>query len=80
MSTLKNWWLQIIAVLLTVLDYGFDIVSPILEELNIPDNWIKVIKTVFVIYAVIKSKKELPTQNADKLIQQIGTPNVPKGK
>lgn len=81
MKTLKNWWLQITTVLLIMLDLGFDLINPLLVALSIPSNWILIIKILYGIGVVVKSKMQLPTQNPDKLddlAQKIATPRVPK--
>lgn len=82
-SKLKNWWFAIVTAGLTILDLGFDVVNPFLADLGVEGKVLTVIKVIFGLYAIIKLKKSLPTQNADKLqdmVQSIGTPNVPKGK
>ena len=88
MSTLKNWWLQIATVLLAVLDLGFDVINPLIAELGVPDKVITVLKVAFGIYALLKSKIQLPTQNMEKLQnivdvkveEEIGLPIPPKKK
>jgi len=67
MRTLKNWWLQIATVLLAVLDLGFDVINPLISELGISNKWINVLKIAFGIYALLKSKVQLPSQNPDKM-------------
>lgn len=67
MNTLKNWWLQILTVLGLVLDLGFDAINPLILAIGVPDKWVVIIKVLFGLYIVLKSKIQLPTQNVDKL-------------
>lgn len=67
MNTLKNWWLQILTVLGLVLDLGFDAINPLILAIGVPDKWVIIIKVLFGLYIVLKSKIQLPTQNVDKL-------------
>ena len=71
MNTLKNWWLQITMVLLAIADLGFEVVNPLLLELGISDKTANVIKILFGIFAILRSKIELPTQNPDKLQDKV---------
>ena len=76
MKTLKNWWLQITTVLLTIADLGFDIINPLIAELGISEKWITILKVAFGIYALVKSKNQLPTQNAEKLQDLVNEKKV----
>ena len=80
MSTLKNWWVVILTAFLAVMDLGFDVINPFLNDLGVGAKAIVWIKVAFGLYALIKAKLELPTQNADKLIQRIGGSNPPVNK
>jgi hypothetical protein len=67
MNTLKNWWLQILAVAGLILDLGFDALNPLILAVGVPEKWIVIIKLLFGLAIMLKSKVQLPTQNADKL-------------
>lgn len=67
MSTLKNWWLQILAVAGLILDLGFDALNPLILAIGVPEKWIIIIKILFGLAIMIKSKVQLPTQNVEKL-------------
>lgn len=66
-SKLKNWWLVISGSALVILDQGFDIINPILVDIGVTGKWIGIVKILFFLYGAYKVKKQLPTQNADKL-------------
>lgn len=66
-NVLKNWWFAILGVFLVILDSGFDVINPLLEMINMPDNWVNYVKAAFVLYGIIRLKKSLPTQNVEKL-------------
>ena len=70
MNVLKNWWFAILGVIIIILDSGFDVVNPLLETIGLPDKWVNIVKACFALYAIIRLKKSLPTQNVEKL-QQI---------
>lgn len=80
MSTLKNWWFALLGMLAVVLDQGFEVLNPFLIEIGLPEKWIWLVKLIFGLYGIYRVKKELPTQNADRLIQQIGGTNPPPVK
>ena len=80
MSTLKNWWFALLGMLAIVLDQGFEVLNPFLVEIGLPEKWIGLVKLIFGLYAIYRVKKELPTQNVDKLIQKIGGTNPPPNK
>ena len=80
MSTLKNWWFALLGMLAVVLDQGFEVLNPFLVEIGLPEKWIGLVKLIFGLYAIYRVKKELPTQNVDKLIQRIGGTNPPPVK
>lgn len=67
LNNLKNWWLQILAIVVALLDAGFDIINPALELLNLSDRTINFIKFAFLIGAIIRTKLEPPTKNPEKL-------------
>ncbi len=71
MSTLKNWWLQILAIAGLILDLGFDALNPLILAIGVPEKWIIIIKLLFGLAIMIKSKKQLPTQNVDKLQDKV---------
>ena len=71
MSNLKNWWLQIIAIVLVILDLGFEVINPLLFEFGISEKWIGIIKVLFGIIAVVKTKLQMPTLNEDKLQSKV---------
>jgi len=66
-NKLKNWWLVVSGVALVVLDQGFDIINPLLVEIGITGKWIGAVKILFFLYGAYKVKKQLPTQNTEKL-------------
>lgn len=72
MKTLKNWWIVILTALLAVMDLGFDVINPFLIDLGVEAKTLVYIKVAFGLYALIKAKLELPTQNAEKLQNIIG--------
>ena len=84
MRTLKNWWLQILAIAGILLDLGFDALNPLILAVGIPEKWIIIIKILFGLAIMVKSKVQLPTQNADRLQNKvdslIGGSNPPVGK
>lgn len=67
MKTLKNWLLLIIGIVIIIADQGFDFINPFLIDFGVPEKWISIIKMVFGIYALVKLKKSMPTQNLEKL-------------
>lgn len=71
MSTLKNWWLQILAIAGLVLDLGFDSLNPLILALGVPEKWIIIIKLLFGLTIMVKSKVQLPTQNANRLQDKV---------
>ena len=71
MSTLKNWWLQILAIAGLVLDLGFDALNPLILAIGVPEKWIIIIKLLFGLAIMIKSKVQLPTQNVDRLQDKV---------
>lgn len=71
MSTLKNWWLQILAIAGLVLDLGFDALNPLILAIGVPEKWIIIIKLLFGLAIMIKSKVQLPTQNVDRLQNKV---------
>lgn len=73
MTTIKTWWLQIATVLLAILDLGFDVINPLLTELGLPSKWIVILKTCFGIYALLRSKAQMPSS-------LIGGTQVPVNK
>lgn len=84
LNNLKNWWFQILAIILALLDAGFDIINPALELLNLSDKTLNVIKFLFLIGAIIKTKLEPPTKNPEKLQRVVdkladGDPIPPGG-
>lgn len=82
-SKLKNWWFAIVTGVLTILDLGFDVVNPFLADLGVEGKILTVIKVIFGLYAIIKLKKSLPTQNAERLnemVQSIGGTQIPPQK
>jgi len=72
-SKLKNWWFAIVTGVLTILDLGFDVVNPFLADLGVEGKVLTVIKVIFGLYAIIKLKKSLPTQNAEKLNEMVSS-------
>lgn len=70
---LKNWWFAIAGVIVILLDQGFEIINPLLVELGISGRWIGILKVVFALYGIYKLKKQLPTQNPDKLKDIVET-------
>lgn len=71
MNTLKNWWLQILAIAGLILDLGFDALNPLILAVGVPEKWIIIIKLLFGLAIMLKSKVQLPTQNADKLQDKV---------
>ena len=66
-NKLKNWWFQIVGVIVIILDQGFEVINPLLVEMGLPSKYFGIIKLLFGFYMIYKSKKELPTQNIEKL-------------
>jgi len=77
LNNLKNWWAAIVAIIVIILDLGFDAVNTFLESLSVSPKLILVLKAVFGIYALVKLKLEPPTQNPEKL-QKIVDKQVAK--
>lgn len=71
MNTLKNWWLQILAIAGLILDLGFDALNPLILAVGVPEKGIIIIKILFGLAIMLKSKKQLPTQNPDKLQEMV---------
>lgn len=71
MSTLKNWWLQILAVAGLILDLGFDALNPLILAVGVPEKWIVIIKILFGLAIMLKSKSQLPTHNTEKLQDKV---------
>jgi hypothetical protein len=71
MSTLKNWWLQILAFAGLILDLGFDALNPLILAVGVPEKWIIIIKILFGLAIMLKSKIQLPTQNTEKLQDKV---------
>ena len=67
MKNLKNWWLQILVVLGAIVELGFDVINPLLLEIGISDKTSNVLKLVFSIFVLLRTKLQLPTQNPEKL-------------
>jgi len=83
MKTLKNWWLVGLSGLLLLLDLGFDAINPVLGLIGVSGKAADVIKALFVLYGIVKAKKSLPTQNAERLqdmVQSIGGTQIPPKK
>ena len=80
MSTLKNWWLQILAVAGLILDLGFDALNPLILAVGVPEKGVIIIKIIFGLAIMLKSKVQLPTQNTEKLESLIGGTITPKDK
>lgn len=72
-NKLKNWWFAILGITVIVLDQGFDFLNPILSDLGISGRWIGIVKLIFGAYAIYKLKKQLPTQNSEKLKEILDT-------
>lgn len=66
-KNLKNWWLQIVTIAIGLLDLGFEVINPLLLEIGISEKTTNIIKILFVIFALLKSKLQLPTKNVEKL-------------
>lgn len=67
-NTLKNWWVELIGFALVVLDQGFDLIEPMLNQVGASDRFVQIIRLVFGFYGIfIVYKKRLPTQNPEKL-------------
>ena len=71
MNKLKNWWLQITTIALVVLDLGFEVINPLLLEIGISEKWSNILKILLGIFAIVKTKLQLPTQNIQKLEEII---------
>lgn len=71
MNTLKNWWLQILTIAGLILDLGFDAINPLILAIGVPDKWVVLIKVLFGLYIVLKSKIQLPTQNVGRLQDKV---------
>jgi hypothetical protein len=71
MRIIKNWYLAFIGYFLIILDLGFNEINPILIEIGLNSTWISVVKIGFGIYGVWRLKKQLPTQNKEKLKEII---------
>jgi len=71
MNTLKNWWLQILAIAGIFLDLGFDALNPLILAVGVPEKWIIIIKILFGLAIMVKSKIQLPTQNVDRLQNKV---------
>lgn len=67
MKTLKNWWFALLAMIVIILDNGFDVLNPFLVEIGLPDKYIGYAKVIFGLYGIYKTKKELPTLNYFRL-------------
>lgn len=88
LRVLKNWWFAIVAFLFVLLDQGFEVISPLLVEIDISKDCIGWIKVAFALYGLYKLKKEMPTQNVEKLqnivdqkaAEQIGGSTTPVKK
>ena len=72
---LQNWWLLVLLAAGAILDYGFDALKPLLQELNIDDKYINCIRLAMVLFSIIRMKLALPTQNADKLQKEVNKLN-----
>lgn len=67
LNKLKNWWFVIVTTIVALLDAGFDLINPALQLLNLSDDTLNIIKFVFLVAAIVKTKLETPTQNPEKL-------------
>ena len=67
MNTLKNWWFASVGFALIILDQGFEVLNPFLNDIGLSEKWIGALKVAFGLYGVYKLKVSLPTQNVDKL-------------
>lgn len=54
MNKLKSWWFEILGMLLVVLDFGFDVVNPVLLAIGLDAYYIGVIKSIFGVYGIVK--------------------------
>lgn len=80
MKTIKNWWLTGLGIVVIVLDQGFDLINPLILDYNLSPQTIASIKIIFGIYAMVKLKTSLPTQNLEKLQSIIGDSTPPRDK
>ena len=71
MRNLKNWWLQITTIVVAVLDLGFEVINPLLLEIGVTEKWSNILKILLGIFAIVKTKLQLPTQNIQKLEEII---------
>lgn len=59
---LKKLWLVIAGYALIILDFGFDVVNPILIDVGIHENYIKWVKIIFGFYGLYKIYMANPTK------------------
>lgn len=65
MKNWKNWVLPALGTIALILDMGFDVINPLLLELEVPAKSIGVIKAFFGVYAIWKMAN-------NKALQRIG--------
>lgn len=55
---IKEWWIAILGSTVVILDLGFDVVNPILTNIDVPLWFLNTVKVVFAIYGIYRLLKQ----------------------
>lgn len=55
---IKEWWIAVLGSIVITLDLGFDVVNPILTNIDVPLWFLNTIKVVFALYGIFRLLKQ----------------------
>lgn len=72
MNKIKNWFWTALLGLGAILDYANDLLPEALKYFNIEEKYANYIRFGLFAFTLIKLKKEMPSQNVEKLYDKVG--------